>query len=129
MAKILIVDDDQDICEVIELVLQKEGYETAMAHSRGEGRAKVDQFKPDLLILDVMMEQPDDGIALAQELRAAGMEQPILMLTSVAKVTGMHYGRDNEMVPVDAFFEKPVDPDTLIAKVASLLAEEKVHTC
>ncbi len=125
MAKILIVDDDQDICEVIELVLQKEGYTTASANSRSEGRAKVDQFQPDLLILDVMMEQPDDGIALAQELRAAGIQQPILMLTSVAKVTGMNYGRDNEMVPVDEFFEKPIDPDTLIAKVASLLAGQE----
>ena len=127
MAKILIVDDDQDICEVIELVLQKEGYDTATANSRSEGRAEVGRFQPDLLILDVMMEQPDDGIALAQELRATGFEQPILMLTSVAKVTGMSYGRDNEMVPVDEFFEKPIDPDTLINVVAKLLAGQEAR--
>jgi DNA-binding response OmpR family regulator len=81
--------------------------------------------KPDLLILDVMMEQPDDGLAMVQELRRKGNRIPIVMLTSIAKVTGMEYGQDNEMVPVDAFLEKPVDPGTLVNKVAELLGKKK----
>lgn len=122
MAKILVVDDDQDICEAIELVLKKEGHEVAAAYNRKDGEAAVKQVSPDLIILDVMMDEPDDGIALAQQLRADGFDKPILMLTSVSKVTGLDFGRDNEMVPVDEFFEKPIDPQTLVGKVASLLA-------
>ena len=69
-----------------------------------------------------MMEQPDDGIAMAQELRRQGCEIPILMLTSVGKVTGITYDEDRELVPVDAFFEKPIQPDVLVQKVNELLA-------
>jgi FixJ family two-component response regulator len=68
-----------------------------------------------------MMEQPDDGIAMAQELRRTGQTLPIVMLTSVGKVTGMSYDRDNDLVPVDAFFEKPVKPELLLDKVTELL--------
>ncbi len=65
-----------------------------------------------------MMEQPDDGIAMAQDLRRAGSAVPIIMLTSVGQVTGMKYDRDNDLVPVDVFFEKPVRPDDLLKAVA-----------
>jgi len=82
------------------------------AASRAEGMEAVQAFSPDLIILDVMMEQPDDGIAMAQELRRAGSTVPIIMLTSVGQVTGMKYGRDNDLVPVEVFFEKPVRPTT-----------------
>ena len=58
---------------------------------------------------------------MAQELRRGGHTLPILMLTSVGKVTGMTFDRDNDLVPVDAFFEKPVKPEDLLKKVAELL--------
>jgi DNA-binding response OmpR family regulator len=60
---------------------------------------------------------------MAQELRRGGYKPPILMLTSISKVTGLEYGKDKEMVPVDAFLEKPVSAATLAAKVAELLAK------
>jgi DNA-binding response OmpR family regulator len=82
---------------------------------------KVKEFKPDLLILDVMMTQPDDGLAMAQELRMQGFKAPILMLTSISRASGMEYGKDDEMVPVDDFQEKPVEPSVLVQKVEQLL--------
>ena len=121
MARILVVDDDPDITFAISLFLKKEKHEVQTAASRAEGMKALETFKPDLMILDVMMEQPDDGIAMAQELRRTGHTLPILMLTSVGKVTGMSFDRDNELVPVDAFFEKPVRPEDLLKKVAELL--------
>ncbi len=121
MAKILVVDDDPDVTEACQLVLQKAGYTVACAHNRAEGMRKVDEEKPDLLILDVMMEQPDDGMAMAQDLRRMNFKKPILMLTSISKVTGLSYGGDEAVVPVDEFVEKPVDPATLVAKVGELL--------
>lgn len=125
MARILIVDDDPDIVEACRLFLEREKHEVSAAHSRGEGMKAIADRPPDLLILDVMMELPDDGIAMAQELRRTGFSKPILMLTSIGKVTGMSYGKDADLVPVDDFQEKPVDPATLLRKVTSLLTKKK----
>jgi DNA-binding response OmpR family regulator len=124
MSKILIVDDDPDVVEAIEIILTQAGYEVSSAGGREEGLAAIAAGAPDLLVLDVMMEQPDDGIRMAQELRRAKFDRPILMLTSIGKVTGMSFGRDDEMVPVDEFLEKPIEPAVLVAKVKDLLSRE-----
>ena len=122
MAKILIVDDDPDITFATGLFLKKAQHEVLTASNRADGMKAIDDENPDLIILDVMMEQADDGIAMAQELRRQGCDTPILMLTSVGKVTGFTYDEDQEMVPVNAFFEKPIQPDLLVQKVNELLA-------
>jgi DNA-binding response OmpR family regulator len=121
MAKILIVDDDPDIVDAGSLILQREGHTVQAAYSRAEGMAAVAACAPDLMILDVMMEQPDDGFAMAQDLRRQGRNFPIIMLTSVASASGLAFGRDAEMVPVDEFQSKPVEPADLVRKVADLL--------
>ena len=122
MAKILVIDDDRDMTEACQLVLEQAGHEVQVAYSAEEGMAKVESFQPNLLVLDVMMIQPDDGIAMAQELRRVGFKAPILMLTSIGKVTGMKYDKDKVMVPVDDFVDKPVPPAVLVEKVARLLS-------
>ncbi len=125
MAKILVIDDDADIVEAVQFFLEKAGHETAAAYSRREGEAKLEEFKPDLLILDVMMEQPDDGLAMAQELRRRGWKRPILMLTSLGQVTGMEFDKDDALVPVDDFQEKPVAPEDLVHRVQALLEKRE----
>ncbi len=122
MPKILIVDDDPDIVEACRLVLEREGYEVNGASSRAEGMKTLEGGSPDLLILDVMMEEPDDGLRMAREIRKAGHTFPIIMLTSVNAAMGLNIDKDEEMVPVDEFQPKPVDPQTLVAKVQKLLA-------
>jgi DNA-binding response OmpR family regulator len=121
MSIVLIVDDDRDLVEACALYLEKEGYDVYMAHSRPDGMKKVKEINPDLLILDVMMDEADDGIVMAQDLRRGGFTTPILMLTSISKVTGMKYGKDNELIPVNDFQEKPIEPSKLLAKVKELL--------
>lgn len=125
MANVFIVDDDSDVVEACRLFLQKEGHKVEAAYSRAEGMAAIKEADPDLLILDVIMEQPDDGIVMAQELRKSGFKKPILMMTSISRVTGLSYAKDDDLVPVDAFLEKPVDPAVLIAKVSELLGKKK----
>lgn len=122
MAKVLIVDDDADVVEACEIVLKKEGYDVSSASNRTEGYTAVEGFQPDLIILDVMMEQPDDGIAMAQKLRRDGFKKPILMLTSVSKASGFDIGKDADLVPVDDFQEKPIEPAALVKKVKELLS-------
>lgn len=123
MAKILIVDDDPDITFATGLFLKRAQHEVMTASNRDDGMKAIEEGNPDLIILDVMMEQADDGIAMAQELRRQGCEIPILMLTSVGKVTGFTYDSDQELVPVNAFFEKPIQPELLLQKVNELLAK------
>ncbi len=121
MAKILIVDDDPDVVEAVVLLLKQQGHDVAAAYNRQEGMDQVASFGPSLIILDVMMEQPDDGLRMAQDLRRNGCQTPILMLTTVSKATGLEIGKDDEMVPVDDFQEKPIAPTTLVSKVNELL--------
>jgi DNA-binding response OmpR family regulator len=123
VSKILIVDDDPDIQEACRLVLEKEGYEVDCASSRSEGKQKVVDYGPDLLILDVMMEEPDDGLIMARELRRSGFSAPIIMLTSVNAAMGLQIDRDDEIVPVEIFQSKPVEPKKLIEEVRSLLSK------
>lgn len=121
MPKILIVDDDPDIVDAGRLVLEREGHEVVGAPNRADGMKKLEEEKPDLLILDVMMEEPDDGLNMARELRKKGHTLPIIMLTSVNAAMGLNIDKDEEMVPVDEFQTKPVEPATLVAKVKALL--------
>lgn len=129
MTRVLVVDDDPDIVFALSLLLRREGYEVQSAASRAEGTRALEAFAPDLLILDVMMDEADDGIAMAQDLRRRGLVLPILMLTSVGRVTGMRFDRDDDLVPVDAFVEKPVRPEDLLAKVRELLGKAGARPC
>jgi DNA-binding response OmpR family regulator len=122
LAKILLVDDEAAITDNLAPFLERAGYSVAVAGNGEEALQQVASFAPDLIILDVMMDQPDDGIVMAQTLRYEGNKTPILMLTSVSKVIGLELGQDDEVVPVDAFCEKPLEPATLVRKVAELLS-------
>lgn len=121
MVKILIVDDDPDMVEASRIVLERDGYSVEHASNVDEGLKRLAEVKPDLLILDVMMEEPDDGLRFARQVRRLGNKLPILMLTSVNRALGIQIGKDDEMVPVDEFVEKPVNPADLSTKVKALL--------
>ncbi len=125
MATVLLIDDDPDIVEAARLVLEHEGHQVLCAHNRRDGLEMARASGPDLVILDVMMEEPDDGIAMAQELRRERFSAPILLLTSLGKVTGYRFGRSEGLVPVDDYQEKPIDPAALVAKVAELLQRKE----
>jgi DNA-binding response OmpR family regulator len=120
MPLIAVIDDDPDIREASSLVLNSKGYEVITGTNPKEGYEIVKKNNPDLIILDVMMDEPDDGFFLAQKFRREGIKTPIIMYTSISKTVGMDFGV-SEMVPVDDFVEKPISPETLIQKVEKLL--------
>ncbi|MFA7420319.1 MAG: response regulator [Melioribacteraceae bacterium] len=120
MALIAIIDDDPDILDASSLVLKSKGYDVVTASNPTDGFKIITERKPSLIILDVMMDEPDDGFFLAQKLRRENIQTPILMYTSVSKAIGMDFNK-SEMVPVDDFVEKPISPDELVAKVEALL--------
>ncbi len=120
MALIAVIDDDPDIREASTLVLTAKGYEVVTASNPKDGYDIVKSKKPELIILDVMMDEPDDGFFLAQRFRKENIKTPIIMYTSVSKTIGLDFGK-SDMVPVDDFVEKPITPDLLIQKVEALL--------
>jgi len=120
MALIAIIDDDPDIIEASSLVLKSRGYEVITASNPDDGYKIVVENSPNLIILDVMMDEPDDGFFLAQKFKRNKITTPILMYTSVSKTIGFEYG-SGDMVPVEDFVEKPISPDQLLEKVEKLL--------
>lgn len=126
MSLIAIIDDDPDILDASSLVLKSKGHDVITANNPNDGYSIVKNKKPDLIILDVMMDEPDDGFYLAQKFRKEGISTPILMYTSVSKAIGLDFGK-SEMVPVDDFVEKPISPEELVNKVETLLKVKEVN--
>lgn len=128
MAKIICIDDDRDILDACEVVLQSRGHTVATAVNGKEGYEKALVFKPDLIILDVMMDNPTEGFHTSYKFRRDESLKfiPIMMLTAVNKTSPQKFGEDDgEFLPVDAFMEKPVEPEAFLAKVNELLALKK----
>ena len=127
--KILVVDDDPDLVEVIRLTLEASGYEVFSAVSGAEGLEKVKEVEPDLVVLDVMMDYTTEGFQVSLALRspdpeseyAAYRDIPILMLTAIHSTTPLRFGPDQDYLPVDEFVEKPLEPGALVEKVEKLL--------
>jgi DNA-binding response OmpR family regulator len=125
-AKVLIIDDDPDLVEAMKVVLESKQYTVSTAGSGEEGLAMVKSERPDLIILDVMMESTDKGFEVSRKVRADedSKDVPILMLTAVKEQTGAGFSRqagDETWLPVDAYVEKPLKPEELLARVEELL--------
>ena len=128
-AKILVVDDDEDIRDSLQVILEGRQYTVVTAASKAEGTEKVKTEKPDLLILDVMMSSWQDGFEMARELKKDPQfkNTPILMLTGVKEKTGIDFkatAGDPTWCPVDGFLDKPVEPDILLQQVEELLSKK-----
>lgn len=118
---ILVIDDDIDLVEIIRVTLENEGYDVIDAQSGDRGMAMAKEQDPDLILLDVMMGQVDEGFQVAYALRndAVTKETPILMLTAVAEQTGFEFdpSKDKDFLPVNEFLEKPISPRNLVDMV------------
>ena len=114
--KILIVDDDQNICELLRLYLAKEGYQPIIATDGEAAVAAFESQKPSLVLLDVMMPKMD-GWEVCRRIRAAG-DTPVIMLTAKGetfdKVLGLELGADDYVV-------KPFDTKEVVARIKAVL--------
>jgi two-component system alkaline phosphatase synthesis response regulator PhoP len=128
-AKILIVDDDLDFTVSLQAVLENQQYNVVTAANKIEGMEKVRIEKPDLVILDVMMDTTQEGFEMSRELRKDPefKDLPILMLTSIDSKTGVKFksaAGDKYTIPVDVYIDKPVEPHILLAEIRKLLSRE-----
>ena len=114
--KILIVDDDVNICELLRIYLEKEGYETAVAHNGSDAVKLAFSDNPDLVLLDIMLPELD-GWQVCREIRKTS-DVPIIMLTAKSetfdKVLGLELGADD-------YVTKPFDSKEVVARIKAVL--------
>jgi len=124
--RILVVDDDPDLTSQLELVLKQAGYAVTVANSQAEAEETVLGGKPDLAVVDLMMETQDAGFVLSYELKRLFPSLPIIILTSVKAATGLGFvpqsSEEQSWVKADAVLDKPVRPERLKAEIQRLLA-------
>ncbi len=122
--RILIVDDDADFITATRAVLAGAGYEVAECTKATEALAKVREFQPDLIVLDVMMETGMAGFNVSYEVRKDPhfAQTPILMVTAIHQTTPLRFSpeTDGEYLPVQKLLDKPVPADVLLKEVALL---------
>ncbi|MBM4036871.1 MAG: response regulator [Planctomycetes bacterium] len=125
--QILIVDDDKDLVTTLATVLESAGYRVSSAANGTEGWKKAQESRPDLAIIDVIMDTVGEGVRLTHRFRSDDKLRsvPIIMLTGVKKKMRMDLRPLDEegylYLPVDKYMDKPVDPQALLREVAGLL--------
>jgi len=119
--RILIVDDDPDYAAAIEKILLNSDYSVTLAGDVESGMKKIEEELPDLILLDVMMEQYDDGFNMCYDLKHDNRYKgiPIIIITAVTEVTGLKFNpeTDGEYLEADDYVQKPISADLLLEKV------------
>ncbi len=114
--KILIVDDDENICELLNIYLQKDGFDTSIAYNGKQAIEYAEKYSPDLILLDIMLPELD-GWQVCREIRKSS-EVPIIMLTAKGetfdKILGLELGADD-------YITKPFDTKEVIARIKAVL--------
>ena len=116
---ILCIDDDEDVRIVLKTVLEANGYAVVTAPTGEDGIRIYKKSQPDLVIVDLMMEEIDAGTNFVKELRALGNTAPIYMLSSMGDHLSMT--TDYTELGLAALFQKPVDPETLLTVLKAKL--------
>lgn len=133
--RVLIIEDDLDLTEAMRMILEANKYEVETASSGAEGLRKVKKVKPDLIILDIMLETDTEGFHVAYKLKnqdsnsefAEFRNIPILVVTAISEKTHLRFNpqKDQEFLPVEGYIEKPIVPKDFLDKVNSLVGVGK----
>lgn len=117
MSKILIIDDDRELCELLAEFFESEGFEISTANDGYRGLELLGRLAPDLVVMDVMM-SPISGFDVLKKLRAGDTATPVIMLTArgddIDKILGLELGADD-------YLPKPFNPRELCARIRAIL--------
>ncbi|MFA6108670.1 MAG: response regulator [Candidatus Latescibacterota bacterium] len=130
--RIMLVEDDPDFIAIVRVLLESAGYQVFAAADSRAALAAIGAVGPNLILLDIMLDSDIAGFELAYQLRnplagapyAAFASVPIVVLTSMGQTRQVDYSPRARLsfLPVNAYLEKPVDPEVLLATIAALLA-------
>lgn len=116
---ILCVDDDQDILDQLKTVLESSGYLMVGARSAEAGLKAYQDNSPDLIIVDLMMEEVDAGTSMVRDLRAQGCKAPVYMLSAVGDQLNANI--DTTSLGLSGVFQKPIDFKSVLAVLKTKL--------
>lgn len=123
--RILVVDDEPDFCSIVQMNLEKEGFEVELAYSGVEGLEKVRANPPDAIVLDIMMPEMD-GYQVCKKLKADEKyaDIPVILLTAVAShVTSTRYSHaDGMSTEADDYIAKPASAEEITESIKRLLS-------
>lgn len=127
--KILVIDDDPDFNDAVTPILESALYDVANALNPEEGKKKIFSEKPDLILLDIMMDSLFDGFSLCHEIKTSEEykefnDTPIIFVSAVKEKTGSRFQfntLEQGLVGPDDYIDKPVKPKDLIARIEKLL--------
>jgi len=121
---ILVADDDPDYLFQTVLNLEKAGYKTVAVESQAEAESVIARFKPDLAILDLMMES-DSGFILCYKIKRRYPDVPVILATAVSHETGFSFSIDSDQekswIRADRYLEKGIRPEQLDQEIMKLL--------
>ncbi len=128
-AKILVIDDDPDFVVAVTPILESALYDVVPASNPEEGKEKIFSEKPDLILLDIMMDSLFDGFSLCHAIKSSKeykefKDIPIIFISAVKEVTGSRFqfnAQEQGMIGPDDYIDKPVKPGDLIARIEKLL--------
>ena len=123
--RILIVDDDVDFLEMHTAVLSNRGYSVITAQNSKECLEKLKKARPDVVVLDVMMEQFDAGFEASKKIKKECPRLPVILLTSIGAQTGLEFSSNAEILKAtgaDVLLDKPVSPKVFIDEIEKLTA-------
>ncbi len=125
--RVLIVDDDSDFASAIEKIVVSAGYEVETSGDVDQGMKAIERSRPDVVLLDVMMERFDDGFNMCRDIKQDDRYRdiPIIILTAVTEVTGLKFSpeTDGDYLQAEALLQKPVSSDVLLDKIKELLGK------
>lgn len=113
--KILIIDDDMDFREQVKIILESKNYEVLEAEDGAKGLELIKRDKPNFIFLDVMMDEVDTGVRLADEIAALKPRPPVVIMSSYADAAKQIF--DTSTVPVKEYLQKPVKSEEILALV------------
>jgi len=126
--KVLLVDDDVDFLEMHSAVLENRGYRVITARSSQECLDILEKTRPDVVVLDVMMERFDSGFRASKTIKEKHPNTPIILLTSIGDQTGLEFSSNDEILKetgADILLDKPVSPKVFIEQIEKLAASPK----
>lgn len=127
--KILVIDDDPDFTDAVTPILETALYDVVNASNSEEGKEKIFSEKPDLILLDIMMDSLFDGFSLCHAIKTSKeykefKNTPVIFVSAVKEKTGSRFqfkGEDQGLIGPDDYIDKPVKPDDLLARIERLL--------
>jgi len=124
---VLIVDDDIDILEQYALLLRAEGHKVVQAGSLAEAEETILTVRPDLAILDLMMDEKDAGFVLCNQLKRLYADLPVIIVSNVTPVTGLDFRprspEEQSWVRADVMLNKPIVAERLRSEIRRLLGQ------